>query len=192
MAQPISFPLLYSSSIILPSPTLSSTTIFFILSVHFICSISFHIHILNASSHFCSFHRSVQISAPYNATLHTKHFNSLFLSSFSKGPQKMLLFLLKASFAITILCFTYWQQFMLLLIPILTLTIFIYLTTKSKVRDRRRPQTNEYGFYVPSSSVFWPKAGPSLQAEKPRLKFWWRQSSTTNSGTEAAVLLWIY
>ena len=55
---------------------------------------------------FCSFRRSVQVSAPYNASLHTKHFGSLFLTSFSKVPQKMLLFLLKGSFAIAILCFT--------------------------------------------------------------------------------------
>ena len=40
---------------------------------------------------------SVQVSAQYNATLHTKHITSLFLS-FSKGPQKMLFFLLKAIF----------------------------------------------------------------------------------------------
>ena len=48
--------------------------------------------------------------------LYTKHFTSLFHSSFSKGLQKMLLFLLKASFAIAIFCFTSWQQFRLLLI----------------------------------------------------------------------------
>ena len=34
---------------------------------------------------------------------HTKHFTSLFLS---QGAQKIFLFLLKASFAIAILCFT--------------------------------------------------------------------------------------
>ena len=79
---------------------------FFILSVHFTRSILLHIHISNASSHFCSFRRSIQISASYNAPLHTKHFTSLFRSSFSKGPQKMLLFLLKASFAIANLCFS--------------------------------------------------------------------------------------
>ena len=98
-----------SSSILLPSPTFSSETAFFILSVHFTRSILLHTHISNASSCFCSFRRSVQVSAPYNTTLHTKHFNSLFHSSFSKGPQKMLLFLLKSSFAIAILCFTSWQ-----------------------------------------------------------------------------------
>ena len=65
-----------SSSIILPSPTLSSTTEFFILSVHFTRSITHHIHISKASSRFCSFCRSVQISAPFNTTLHTKHFTS--------------------------------------------------------------------------------------------------------------------
>ena len=98
-----------SSSIILPSPTLSSSTAFFTLSVHFTRSILLHTHISNASSCFYSFRRSVQVSAPYNTTFHTKHFTSLFLSSFSKGPQKMLLSLLKASFAIAIFCFTSWQ-----------------------------------------------------------------------------------
>ena len=39
------------------------------------------------------------------------HFSSLFLSSFSKGPQKMLLFPFKAPFAIPILSLTTWQQF---------------------------------------------------------------------------------
>ena len=106
---------LISSSIILPSPTLSSTTAFVILPVHFTRSILLHTHISNASSCFCSFCR-VQVSAPYNTTLHTKHFTSLFHSSLSKGPQKMLLFLLKASFAIAILCFPSGQQFRLLLI----------------------------------------------------------------------------
>ena len=37
---------------------------FFILSVHFIRSIFLHIHTSNASSRFCSFRRSVQVSAP--------------------------------------------------------------------------------------------------------------------------------
>ena len=69
-------------SIILPSPTLSSTTEFFILSVHFTHSILLHIHISNASSRFCLFRRSIQVSAPCNATLHTKNFSILFLSSF--------------------------------------------------------------------------------------------------------------
>ena len=105
-----------SSSIILPSLTLSSTTAFFNSSVHFTRSIFLHTHISNYSSHFCSFRRSVQVSATYNATLHTKHFTSLFRSSFPKDQQKMLLFLLRDSFAIAILCFIYWQQFILLLI----------------------------------------------------------------------------
>ena len=60
---------------------------------------------------FCT----IQVSAPYNTTLYTNYFSSFFLSSFSKGLQKMLLFLLKASFAIAILSFTSWQ-FRLLLI----------------------------------------------------------------------------
>ena len=70
-----------SSSIILPSPTLSSTTAFFILSVHFTCSMLLHIHVSNASSHFCSLRQCVQVSAPYNATLHKS------LSSSSNGPR---------------------------------------------------------------------------------------------------------
>ena len=45
-----------------------------------------------------SFRCSVQVSAPYNATLHTKHFTNLFSSYFSKDLQKMLLFLLKSFF----------------------------------------------------------------------------------------------
>ena len=53
-----------------------------------------HTHISNASSRFCSFRRSVQVSALYNTVLHTKHFTSLFLSSF-QGSEKMLLFPLK-------------------------------------------------------------------------------------------------
>ena len=74
-----------SCSIILTSPTLSSTTAFSILSVHFTRSIL--LHFFNASNRFYSFRRSVQVSAPHNATLHTKHFTSLILSSFSKGPH---------------------------------------------------------------------------------------------------------
>ena len=77
---------------------------FSILSVHFTSSILLHNHNSNSSSSFCSFRRNAKVSAPYNATLHTKHFTSLVLSSFSKGPQKKLLFLLIATFAI--LCFT--------------------------------------------------------------------------------------
>ena len=100
-----------SCNIILPSTTLPNTTVFFILPVHFTRSILLHIHIWNASSSVCSLRRSVQVSASYNATLHRKHCTSLFLSSFFKGPQKMHLFLLKGSFAIAILCFTSWQQF---------------------------------------------------------------------------------
>ena len=103
-----------SSSIILPSPALSRITAYF--SVHFTCSILLHIHISNASSRFLLIRWCVQVSAPYYTTLHSNHFTSLLLSYFSKGPQKVLLFLLKASFAIAILCFTSWQQFMLLLI----------------------------------------------------------------------------
>ena len=44
-----------SSCIILPSPTISRTTAFFILSVHFTCYILLHIHISNVSNRFWSF-----------------------------------------------------------------------------------------------------------------------------------------
>ena len=77
-----------SYRIVLPFPTLSSTTEFFIFSVHFTRPILLHIHISNASSRFCSFRRTVQVSAPYNATLHTMHFTSPLLSSFSKVSRK--------------------------------------------------------------------------------------------------------
>ena len=83
------FLLFIRSSIILPSSTPSSTTAFFILSLHFTRYILLHIHITNASSRVCLFRLSVQVSAPYNATLYIKHFTSLFLSSFCKGPQKI-------------------------------------------------------------------------------------------------------
>ena len=70
-----------SSSIIFPCPTLFSTTAFFILSLH----PSPH---LKCFQSFCSFRHSAQVSAPYNDTLHTKHFSSLFSCYFSKGPVK--------------------------------------------------------------------------------------------------------
>ena len=53
--------------------------------IFFIRSILLHTHISNASSCFCSFCCCVQVSAPYNTTLHTKHFTSLLRSSFCKG-----------------------------------------------------------------------------------------------------------
>ena len=111
----------FSSSVSVPAllfllPFFAAQLHFFILSVHITCSILLHIHISNASSHFCSFCCRVQVSALYNTTLHTKHFANLFLGSFYKDPQEMLLFLLKASFAAAILSFTSWQQIMLLLI----------------------------------------------------------------------------
>ena len=59
----------------------------------------------------------VSKSLHHTMPLHTKHLTSLFLSSFSKDLQKMLLFLLKASFAIAILCLTSWQQLLLILHP---------------------------------------------------------------------------
>ena len=95
------FLFLISSSIILPPP-LFQAKLYFLFFLH--------THISNASSCFCSFRLSVQVSAPYNTTLHTKHFTNLFRSSFPKSLQKMLLFLLKASFAIAILYFTSWQH----------------------------------------------------------------------------------
>ena len=92
------------------SSSLSVPTLFFLLplflaQLHFLFCLSIlharslllHTHISNASSCFCSFWHSVQVSAPYNTTLHTKHFTSLFRSSFSKGPQKMLLLPLLSS-----------------------------------------------------------------------------------------------
>ena len=72
------------------SPTLSSTTAFFILSVHFTLSILLHNHISNASTRFCSFRRSVQVSA-----LHTKHFTSLF-----QGSAKNASFSVKSFFCL--------------------------------------------------------------------------------------------
>ena len=101
------FPLFFISfSIILPFPTVSSTaSCLFCLSI-FTRPILLHIHISNASSHLCSFRRSIQFSAPYNATLNAKHFTSIFHISFSKGAWKMILLLLNVSFAIAILCFT--------------------------------------------------------------------------------------
>ena len=105
-----------SSSIIFLSLNISSITAFFLLSVHFTRFIVLHIHISNASSCFCSFRRSVQVSAPYKATLHIKNCTSLFRSSFPKARRKTLLFLLTTSFAIAFLRFTSWQKFMLLLI----------------------------------------------------------------------------
>ena len=95
------FLLFISSSIILPSSTLpSKITFLFCLSILHASSFSVLTSVMLHC--FCSFRRRVQVSAPYNATLHAKHFTSLFLISFSMGPQKMLLFLLKAYFAIAI------------------------------------------------------------------------------------------
>ena len=65
-----------------------------------------HIHISNASSRFS---HSVLMSTLYHITLHSTQSTSLAssLGLFSKGPQKMILFLLKA---IAILCFSSWQH----------------------------------------------------------------------------------
>ena len=84
--------------------SLSVPALFFLLplflaQLHFLFWLSI-LHapsISNASNRFCSFRRNVQVSAPLNAILYTKHFTSVFLFSFSKGPQKMLLFLFKVS-----------------------------------------------------------------------------------------------
>ena len=83
---------LISSSIIFPTPTLSSTTALFILSVHFTRNILLHIHISTASSCFRSFRRRVQVSASYNTTLYTKHFTSLFHSYFPRARRKCFFF----------------------------------------------------------------------------------------------------
>ena len=92
--------LFISSNIILPSPNLSST-IAFVIFVHFTRSILIYIHISNASSSYCSFRHSVKVSAPYNATLHTKHFNSLFLY---QGPAENASFLVKNFFCHCTIC----------------------------------------------------------------------------------------
>ena len=90
----------FSSSLSVPAlfflRTLPSTTAFlFCLSVLHATSVSTSQMLPVVLAHF---RRRVQVSAPYNATFHTKHFASLVFSSFSKGPQKMLLSLLKSFF----------------------------------------------------------------------------------------------
>ena len=79
-----------SSSIILLSPTLPSIAAFlFCLSILHAPSFS-----ISTSQMFpVVFAHYIVVSAPYNATLHTKHFSNLLLNIFSKSPQKMLLFL---------------------------------------------------------------------------------------------------
>ena len=110
--------LLASSPVNSFSSSLSIPALFFLLplflaQLHFYFACPFYTFHPSPYPHlkcfqrFCSFRRTVQDSAPYNATLHTKHFTSLFLCYSSKDPQKMLLFLLKGSFAIAILCFTF-------------------------------------------------------------------------------------
>ena len=107
-------PLHYQFQHYSPSITLCSTTAFFILPVHFTHSILLYIHISNASSNFCSSHPNVK--SLHHIMLHSIQSTSLACSLvLIPSPQKMLLFLLKASFAIAILCFTSWQQFSLLL-----------------------------------------------------------------------------
>ena len=92
-----------SSSILLPSPTLSSITEYLFCLVYFTHSILPHIHISNASSHF--YHSVVVSKSLHHTTPHSTQSTSLVSSLVfpPKDPQKMLLFLLKASFAITIL-----------------------------------------------------------------------------------------
>ena len=81
VAQPIYFPPLYQfqhySSF---SHSFYHNCIFYFISLFYTFHPSPYPH-LEYLSHFCSFCRCVQVSAPYNATLHTKHFTSLFLSS---------------------------------------------------------------------------------------------------------------
>ena len=68
------------------SPALFFLLPLFLVQLHFLFCL-LHIHISNVFSQFCSFRCSVQVSAPYNATLHTKHFTSLFRSSFLRSAE---------------------------------------------------------------------------------------------------------
>ena len=77
-----------SSSIILPSSVHSSTTAFFNSSVHFARPMLLHIHISNASSRFCSFRCSAQVSAPYNATTPHKALHECLLQFFFHGSAE--------------------------------------------------------------------------------------------------------
>ena len=78
-----------SFSILLPSPTLSSTTALFLFCLSILQrSIFLHVHIWNASSRFCSFCNSVLTSALCNATLHTRYFTSPFRSFFFQGSAE--------------------------------------------------------------------------------------------------------
>ena len=87
------------------SPTLSSTPDLFILSVHFRRST---LSISTSQMLPVVFAQSVIVSKSLDhKTLHSRGSTSLASSLvLFRGPQQMLLFLLKASFAITILCFT--------------------------------------------------------------------------------------
>ena len=86
----------------------SSTTVFFLLPLflahlHFL----FCLFILHAPTFSISTSLMLPVVFPHSVVVykslhhttlhHTNHFTSLFINSFSKGPQKMLLFLLKAS-----------------------------------------------------------------------------------------------
>ena len=86
-AQPTYFLFFISFSIILPSPTLSSTTDFFYFVCSF-CTLHFsqypHLKCLQS---FCSFLRRVQVSVPCNTTFHRDNFSNLF-HSFFKGRRK--------------------------------------------------------------------------------------------------------
>ena len=96
----------------------------FLEQLHFL----FYLSILHASSftipisqmpvvfaHSVIVSKSLYHTTPHSAQSTSLKF-SLFRSYFPKGPQKMLLLPLKASFTSAILCFTCWQQFMLVLI----------------------------------------------------------------------------
>ena len=70
VAQNMSFPLLYQFQNYSSLSHSFQHHCIFNFSVHFTRSILLHIHISNASSRFCSFRRSVQVSVLYNAILH--------------------------------------------------------------------------------------------------------------------------
>ena len=69
----------------------------FLFCVHFTRSILLHTHISNASSSFCSFRRSAQVSAPYN--LHSTQNTSLLSSVvLFQGPAENASFAVKGFF----------------------------------------------------------------------------------------------
>ena len=73
-------PFLMVFSILRVSPAISNTSSFVNLSVHLILNIRLlHIHISNASNLRDSSFLNIHVSLPYNVTLHTNVFTSLFL-----------------------------------------------------------------------------------------------------------------